>query len=143
MAVTTRVFDVNFAALSDIERQFKELGSKLPGTSIISDTRTNKLIVNDNEARLKNMEDLLLKLDAPEKQVMIEARIVEATTTFTRDLGVQWGLHYRDGSASLLGINQLDTGFGGEATAAPTSGTFGPRGRRRHVVWQTDQQYPA
>jgi type IV pilus assembly protein PilQ len=123
MELVTRVFDVNFAALSDIEKQFKELSSKLPGTSIISDARTNKVIVVDNEIRIKNMESLLAKLDAPEKQVMIEARIVEATSTFTRDLGVQWGIHYRDGSASIAGINQMDTGFGGILTQiAPTSG---------------------
>jgi len=53
---------------------------------------------------------------------MIEARIVEATSTFTRDLGVQWGIHYKDGSASVLGINQLDTGFGGVVTPPPSSG---------------------
>jgi type IV pilus assembly protein PilQ len=50
---------------------------------------------------------------------MIEARIVEATSTFSRDLGVQWGIHYKDGSASFLGINQLDTGFGGVLTQTP------------------------
>jgi type IV pilus assembly protein PilQ len=65
------------------------------------------------------MESLLAKLDSPEKQVMIEARIVEATSTFTRDLGVQWGVHYRDGSASTLGINSMDTGFGGILTQTP------------------------
>ncbi|HEY6871492.1 MAG TPA: type IV pilus secretin PilQ [Geobacteraceae bacterium] len=122
MELKTKVFDVNFAAIGDIEKQFKELSSKLPGTSIISDSRTNKIIVIDNAKRLKDMEELLVKLDQPEKQVMIEARIVEASSTFTRDLGVQWGIHYQDGSASFLGINNLDTGFGGVVTAPPASG---------------------
>jgi type IV pilus assembly protein PilQ len=124
MELVTRVFDVNFAALADIAKQFKELSSKLPGTSIISDARTNKVIVVDNELRIKNMENLLAKLDAPEKQVMIEARIVEATSTFTRDLGIQWGIHYRDGSASIMGINQMDTGFGGILTQTPPVAGF-------------------
>ena len=124
MELITRVFPINFAALGDMERQFRELSSKLPGTSIISDARTNKIIVTDNETRLKNMGDLLVKLDTPEKQVMIEARIVEASSTFTRDLGVQWGIHYKDGSASFLGINQLDTGFGGVLTQTPPTSGF-------------------
>ena len=126
LEMITRVFDVNFAALGDMEKQFRELSSKLPGTSIISDARTNKIIVIDNETRLKNMEDLLAKLDVPEKQVMIEARIVEAGSTFTRDLGVQWGIHYKDGSSSFLGINQLDTGFGGILTQTPPPVGFQP-----------------
>jgi type IV pilus assembly protein PilQ len=57
---------------------------------------------------------------------MIEARIVEASTSFVRDLGVQWGIHYVDGSASVAGISRLDTGFGGQVSAPPTSGTSGP-----------------
>jgi len=119
MELVTRVFEINFADIKDIEGKFKELGSKLPGTSVISDSRTNKVIVIDNVTRIKKMEELLAKIDSPEKQVMIEARIVEASSTFTRDLGVQWGIHYKDGSASFLGINQMDTGFGGILTQVP------------------------
>jgi type IV pilus assembly protein PilQ len=122
MELVTRVFDINFASIGDMESKFKELSSKFPGTSVISDSRTNKVIVIDNEYRIKKMEELLAKLDGPEKQVMIEARIVEASSTFTRDLGVQWGIHYKDASASILGINQLDTGFGGVVTPPPIVG---------------------
>lgn len=124
MELKTRVFEINFADVKDIESKFKELGSKFPGTSVISDSRTNRVIVIDNEIRIKKMEDLLSKLDTPEKQVLIEARIVEATSTFTRDLGVQWGIHYKDASASIMGINQLDTGFGGILTQTPPTTGF-------------------
>jgi type IV pilus assembly protein PilQ len=124
MELVTRVFEVNFADIKDIEAKFKEFGSKFPGTSVISDSRTNKVIVVDNINRIKKMEELLAKIDSPEKQVMIEARIVEATSTFSRDLGVQWGIHYKDGSASVLGINQLDTGFGGILTQVPPAAGF-------------------
>jgi type IV pilus assembly protein PilQ len=126
LELVTRVFDVNFASISDMESKFKELSSKFPGTSVISDSRTNKVIVIDNELRIKKMEELLAKLDTPEKQVMIEARIVEATSTFTRDLGVQWAVHYRDPSSTIMGINQVDTGFGGVVTPAPTAGFQAP-----------------
>jgi type IV pilus assembly protein PilQ len=124
-----RVFEINYANVADIEKQFKELSSKssgIQGASVISDNRTNRIIVVDNEIRLKKMEDLLAKLDTPERQVMIEARIVEASNSFTRDLGVQWGAHYADGSASIAGISRLDTGFGGITGTPPTSGTSGP-----------------
>jgi len=125
LPLVTKVFDINFAALADIVAKFEKLSSKPLGTeaSITSDARTNRVIVVDNEGRIKKMEELLAKLDTPEKQVMIEARIVEATSTFTRDIGVQWAMHYKDGSASILGINQLDSSFGGVLSGvAPTTG---------------------
>jgi type IV pilus assembly protein PilQ len=128
MALKTRLFDINYAAIGDVTTQFEKLKSKNLGAAISPDTRTNRVIVTDIESRLEKMANLLKELDIPEKQVMIEARIVEASSDFTRDIGVQWGLHYQDGSASLLGINNLDTGFGGTTTQAPTSGTFGPGG---------------
>jgi type IV pilus assembly protein PilQ len=111
MELRTAVFEVNYAAVSEVATQFTALKSDR-GT-ITSDVRTSRVIVKDIQTALDDMRQLLKTLDAPEKQVMIEARIVEASSTFTRDLGVQWGLHYKDGSASLAGINQVDTGFGG------------------------------
>jgi len=126
MELKTRVFDINFAAIKDVADQFEKLRSERG--SISQDTRTNRMIVIDIEDRLEKMASLLKALDIPEKQVMIEARIVEASSSFTRDLGVQWGIHYQDGSASFLGINNLDTGFGGAVTAPPTSGTSGSGG---------------
>ena len=56
---------------------------------------------------------------------MIEARIVEATSTFTQTIGINWGVHYRDGSASFLGINSLDTNFGGTVATTPTTSGVG------------------
>ncbi len=121
MELKTKVYDVNFASVSDIASQFNSLKSERG--IIAQDARTNRVIVTDIEPALEKMTALLKALDLPEKQVMIEARIVEASSDFTRDLGVQWGVHYKDGSASFLGINQLDTGFGGVVgNTPPTSG---------------------
>lgn len=124
MELRSEIFDVNYAAVADIATQFAAL--KTDRGVITTDTRTNKVIVKDISTALEEMRTLLKNLDTPEKQVMIEARIVEASTSFVRDIGVQWGIHYTDGSASLAGISKLDTGFGGQVTNAPTSGTSGP-----------------
>ncbi len=117
----TETFSINYADISGIAGQFASL--KSDRGLITQDARTNKVIVKDIPQALDDMRRLLQQLDVPEKQVMIEARIVEATSTFTRNLGVNWGVHFRDGSASFLGINSLDTGFGGLVSAPPTSGT--------------------
>jgi type IV pilus assembly protein PilQ len=116
MELRTAVFEVNYAAVGEVANQFAALKSER-GT-ITRDERTSRVIVKDVQPALDDMRQLLKTLDAPEKQVMIEARIVEATSSFTRDLGVQWGLHYKDGSASFAGINTVDTGFGGAVSSA-------------------------
>lgn len=120
MPLETKIFDVNYASIDDVATQFDKVKSDR-GT-VSKDSRTNRVIVNDIAPSIEKMQFLLKNLDLPEKQVMIEARIVEATTTFTRDLGVQWGVHYQDGSASFLGLNAVDSGFGGIVTPPPSSG---------------------
>lgn len=94
--------------------------------NIYAEPNTNRLIIRDYPSKFPEVLKILSLLDVPDQQVMIEARIIEASTDFQRSLGVQWGIHYRDGSASFLGINSLDTGFGGITNSAPQSGTFGP-----------------
>jgi type IV pilus secretin PilQ/predicted competence protein len=59
--------------------------------NIIIDERTNTLIISDVRERLDLVESLLTVVDTPTPQVSIEARIVEATAKFARQLGVQWG----------------------------------------------------
>jgi len=58
---------------------------------IIVDVRTNTLIISDIANRIDIVEQLLTAFDKPTPQVTIEARIVEATSTFVRNLGIQWG----------------------------------------------------
>jgi type IV pilus assembly protein PilQ len=121
MELRTAVFEVNYASTADVAAQFAAIKSERG--SITKDDRTSRVIVKDIQTALDEMRALLKTLDAPEKQVMIEARIVEASSNFTRDLGVQWGLHFKDGSASLLGINTLDSTFGGVVSPAGPGST--------------------
>jgi type IV pilus assembly protein PilQ len=64
---------------------------KSPRGEITIDERTNTLIIADVRENLDLLEKLITVLDTPTPQVSIEARIVEATSTFIRNLGVQWG----------------------------------------------------
>jgi type IV pilus assembly protein PilQ len=129
-----KIFSVNYSTLGDVASQIEKLSSGEKGakirtdSSVISDTRSNKIIVVDTLDRLIRMQYLLTEIDVPERQVMIEARIVEASSTFTQNLGVSWGVHYRDGSASVLGINTLDNSFGGLTNTPVTSGQSGTPG---------------
>jgi type IV pilus assembly protein PilQ len=131
------MFSINYSDISAIVTQLEKVKTPDRG-SITPDPRTNKIIVKDIPTVLDDMRKIIALLDIPEKQVMIEARIVEATSTFTRSLGVNWGIHYRDGSASFMVINQLDTSFGGLAsTPAPTTGASGLSGGSMGISFGT------
>ncbi len=58
---------------------------------IVIDDRTNTLIISEVKEKLDLIEKLIAVLDTPTPQVSIEARIIEATSTFVRNLGIQWG----------------------------------------------------
>jgi len=69
----------------------KDNGLLSPRGSFVVDERTNTLIVKDIEESVNNIKRLIAQIDKPVKQVLIEARIVEASDNFTRELGVRWG----------------------------------------------------
>ncbi|WP_398497784.1 type IV pilus secretin PilQ [Variovorax sp.] len=62
-----------------------------PRGSVIAEARTNQLFVSDIPSRLAQVAELIQKLDVPVRQVLIEARIVEATDTFGKSLGARLG----------------------------------------------------
>ncbi|NHC03742.1 type IV pilus secretin PilQ [Acinetobacter sp. 187] len=69
------------------------VGSLLsPRGTVSIDPRTNTLIINDTAQKIDQIRKMVDLLDVSVKQVMIEARIVRATTDFTREMGVKWGL---------------------------------------------------
>lgn len=73
-----------------------------PRGSVIVDTRTNTIIITDTQERIDSFRTILEQLDIPIRQVLIEARIVIATTEFNREIGVRWGVVGSD-SQRLLG----------------------------------------
>ncbi|QHH98939.1 type IV pilus secretin PilQ [Acinetobacter dispersus] len=63
-----------------------------PRGTVSLDPRTNTLIVNDTSQKIDQIRKMVDLLDVSVKQVMIEARIVSASTDFTREMGVKWGI---------------------------------------------------
>ncbi len=88
--LVVQLVPVNYATASDLKAKIKDLLSERGSVTV--DDRTNTLIIKDIQANIDDAMALVKKLDAPTPQVLIEARIVEAATTFARDLGVQWGV---------------------------------------------------
>lgn len=92
----TEYIEVNYAVASDLLALLSgggEIGNGLlsgRGSARV-DERTNTLIVQDVASVLTEIRDMLNILDIPVRQVLIEARIVNASTSFSRNLGIRWG----------------------------------------------------
>ena len=76
-----------------------------PRGSVLFETRTNQLFVSDTPSKLQEIQELIAKIDIPVRQVLIEARIVEADDSFGRSLGVRLGVNdARTGSNAGFGV---------------------------------------
>lgn len=60
--------------------------------TVTVDERTNTLIIKDVGESIENIRNLISKIDIPVRQVMIEARIVSASDSFSKEIGVRWGI---------------------------------------------------
>src|SRR3989338_8250393 len=108
------VIQINYAKAGDVVTQLKgvlsERGSAVP------DTRKNSLILRDVKKNLEDARVLIKSLDTRTLQVVIEARIIEAQSSFARDLGVQWGGGYLSSGQDYFGST-----FGSSSTAPPST----------------------
>jgi type IV pilus assembly protein PilQ len=126
--VRTQGFQLNYAKAADILQQITATaGGSGGGTaqsarflsprgSAIAEPRTNQLFVTDTATKLEEMKALLATLDVPVRQVMIEARIVEARDTFGRSLGVRFG------GGSVGSNRSLTAGIANQTAVADGSG---------------------
>jgi len=118
--IRSQVFQLNYQRADDVRRMLLGLSAGTPGAaggslgavggmvggtgatmgntrmlskrgSLTADARTNQLFVSDVASKLEEVQTFLTKIDIPVRQVIIEARIVEATDTFSRNLGVKLG----------------------------------------------------
>ncbi|PIF91849.1 type IV pilus assembly protein PilQ [Acidovorax sp. 62] len=145
----TQAFQLNYAKSADMVTQLTTSSSSSGGGgtsnrflsergSAISEPRTNQLFVTDTPSKLEEVRKLLSTLDVAVRQVMIEARIVEARDTFGRSLGVKLGggdLRAQlggDGGYGIGGNNRVAfgtsyanaTSSAGYGTTVNTGGTF-------------------
>ena len=105
----TRIVPINYAKADDIARQVKTILSDRGMVQV--DKRTNSLIIKDVPEKIQEAQVLISSLDTRTPQVLIEARIVEATVGVSRELGIQWGFNYNVGPAwgNPTGLNFPNT----------------------------------
>ena len=96
----TQSFQLNYTKAEDVAKGLSGQGGAGGGAatrilssrgSVISDQRTNQLFVTDIPSKLEEVQTLVARIDIPVRQVLIEARIVEASDTFGKSLGAKLG----------------------------------------------------
>ncbi len=99
--LVTQVVEVEFADANKLKESLSLfLSSKKEGQaigSVMVDEHTNSLIIQALYSDLERMLPLIVELDKPTPQILIEAHIVEATKDASMELGIQWGGLYNDG----------------------------------------------
>ena len=112
---TTRV--LSYAKASTVRDTLKKFLSARG--DIFSDDRSNQLIIRDIPSNFPTLDNLIRQLDRKSQQVEIEARVVQASRSFSQDIGVQWGFAGTTtsgrtifGGTPLVGISPIATGAG-------------------------------
>ncbi len=115
--LVTEYIPINYSEASSILKQLE--GIKTDRGKVGLDERTNMIIMTDVKAAIQHAREVVKKLDVVTPQVMIEARIIEANTDFSREFGIQWGGKY--------GIQPGDTqyGIGPQRGYDTLGGTYG------------------
>ncbi len=126
----TESFQLNYQKATDVQALLSNAQQRILSKrgSAVVDARTNQLFVQDTPSRLEDVRRLIRVIDIPVRQVMIEARIVEASDTFSRNLGAR--LSYNDTTTNQIGLpvngsDPLRLGVGASSTTPAIGGTAG------------------
>jgi len=127
----TKYYELSYARAGDIRTL---LANKISSRGELTiDERTNMLIISDVIDRFDLLEQLIAVLDTPTPQVSIEARVVEATSNFVKNLGIQWGFRgdmdpFHGNQTSLQFPNSINVDGAMIPQGVVTRGIGGPLG---------------
>lgn len=92
----TEYIQVNYRKASDMKQRVEAASLISERGFIMADDQTNVLMVRETDEGIKGVRDTLQRFDVEVKQILVEARLVNARATVEKDLGIRWGLGYND-----------------------------------------------
>jgi len=113
----TVYFNINYAKAKDLEPKIKTLLSKRPDASLVTDERSNMIMVRDIKKAVDDATILIARLDARTPQVLIESNLIETTPSFARALGSR--LTFGVGSTTFSSSAGAGVPFSGTPTSFP------------------------
>ena len=124
----TESFQLNYEKAEDFQKLITDATQRILSKrgSAVVDARTNQIFVQDTPTKLDEVRELLKKTDKAQRQVLIEARIVEAVDTFSQNIGTRLGFNDTTGrGAQIPGGTTRATVGGGLINTASTTGQTG------------------
>ncbi|MEK6758910.1 MAG: type IV pilus secretin PilQ [Deltaproteobacteria bacterium] len=109
--MTVEIITLNNADPASVATQIK--GDLSPDGTSTPDIRTNSLVIRDLPRNIEKARKTIKAIDVQTSQVVIEARIVEANSNYSRALGIQWGGRYVSGKDVITGSQLLPASSGG------------------------------
>jgi type IV pilus assembly protein PilQ len=133
----TETIYLNYSTPADVEKMIRASGTGAAGTagggrgflsefgSITQVPWNNALIIKDTKENIVNIVNIVKEHDRKPNQIQIDCKIVQANSSFSKELGIQWGASY-SGKSNILGNRQVEltgarTGTGSEATGTRTA----------------------
>ena len=111
--LVTKVYPVNYANVSDVKSAIDTAKILTKRGFMSVDARTSSVIIKDVEQRHEEYGNLIKALDVATPQVSIDAKIVEVTTEFQKELGVQWGVLWEPSDSTMtVGAPNIPGGTG-------------------------------
>lgn len=113
----TETFQINYQKADALKKLLSDSAQRMlskRGSAVVDD-RTNMLFVRDTPSRLEEIRKVIAKVDTPARQVLIEARIVEAGDSFAKNLGIRLG--WGDRGSDYVNPNKTYLGTGGDYQA--------------------------
>lgn len=123
--LASRTFELHYAHAEELRKLLTASGNQRVLSkrgAAMADPRTNLLFVTDLDARLAQIAELIASLDRPTRQVLIEARIVEAEKGFSRNLGVKLSMLATNEDGKAIGVVGGKEGAIYDLSARPISG---------------------
>ena len=124
----TEVRRINYGLIEDVAKNLDSLRSE--NGSITADARTNTLILTDLRANIEKMLEFIKILDIKSPQVLIEARIVTVSTSYSKELGIEWGLT----GAIAKKRNSIREDFNSQAGEIRITNSGGSEGKGNFLV---------
>lgn len=137
---TTQI-PLRYATAKDLVESIKPLLSE-QGT-VLADSRTNSITLKDRQSIVQEIWNLIARMDQRDPQVHIEAKILDVSKSFSRSLGIQWGLTKSSGAIQGFGVDSAGSGDSGSplnANFPATSPTSAYGMLVSHLFNQTDLQ---
>lgn len=114
----TKIFTLRYSTPDKVKTAIE--GAKLlsPQGNIVIDDRIRAVIVKDIPSALKEIESFVASLDKPIKQILLETRIVEISSSFAKSLGFEWGIRWAppDSRTNIVGSQAGTTTVPGGST---------------------------